>query len=489
MRFPLTLASSLLLPGALFPAAAATFSYSPLLSKPVTLSAFVQSYSNGTVVIQGGDTAQPNTPFTFAWGDGSTTSGFFTQQHTYLNTSQNYVLTITAHENDGSTQQTQVGVFLSPPSIARQSLPTGVVFTIPTGTVDFATHYPYPPPSGETVFPDSAFPTYTRGDMEYILTEAAAAAQDFANNNTFLWNGVFQVDMLENQSFGGGYSLWYTTPMSVGYGLASVSPTVQWHILFNELGKDTTLNSPTSLPFGGNTDGGASEIYSETMGDIFSYALGYQVVNNAATYGIGNDVVADMSSELLGGAASLQANFNTCVGEGAPFSSWNPYNGGPDPTLCTLTTLAWKFIEHAETAGNGYRTPVKRMMQLLQLFDPAMLAQYDPGDNSQSGATFRSTLMVAAESYAFGMDLRAEFRALNFPIDDTTYQQLYTNPALADACDVNGGGATVADVQLMIGEALGARQASNDLNQDGQLNVVDVQTVINDVLQLGCTTK
>jgi hypothetical protein len=81
---------------------------------------------------------------------------------------------------------------------------------------------------------------------------------------------------------------------------------------------------------------------------------------------------------------------------GAPFSSWNPHNGGPDPTLGVVATLAWKFIEHAEMQALGYRTPAKRMMQFLQIFDPSLLASYAPQDNTQAGATFRSTLIVTA---------------------------------------------------------------------------------------------
>ena len=63
-------------------------------------------------------------------------------------------------------------------------------------------------------------------------------------------------------------------------------------------------------------------------------------------------------------------------------------------------------------------------MTLLQMFDPSMLASYDPQHNTQAGATYRSTLMVTALSYAFSEDLRSEFRALNFPIDDAVYSQL-----------------------------------------------------------------
>jgi hypothetical protein len=424
-----------------------TFNYSSLVSGPApTLSAFVQSLnSEGTVVVNGVDTAQPTTPFTFFWGDGSSTSGFFPQQHTYSDASRNYVVTVTATENTGTSQQFAFPIFLTAPSVTPQTLPN-VSFQIPSQPIHFGTHYSYPPPTGETVFSDSAFPVYTRASMQYILSCAAAIDQELANGNVYLLSGVFAIDMLENTSFGGGYSFWYTTPMSVGYGLPVLTPQIQWFILFNEIGKDTTLNTPVTFPFGGNTDGSASEIYSETMGAIFSYATGYEVVNNAATYGISNDVALDIGNSMLIGAANLKANYDAYVAAGAPFSSWNPYYGGPDPTLGTLSALAWKFIEHAELQGLGYRTPAKRLMTLLQLFSPSMLASYDPQDNTQAGATFRSTLMVTALSYAFSEDLRSEFGALNFPIDDAVYEQLY-NQATVFATGQS------ASISLSVGQA------------------------------------
>lgn len=138
---------------------------------------------------------------------------------------------------------------------------------------------------------------------------------------------------------------------------------------------------------------------------------------------------------MLAGAANLRGTFNAYVAAGVPFSSWNPYNGGPDPTLGTLTALSWKFIEHAEMQGLGYQTPVNRLMTLLQQFDASMLASYAPASNTQAAATFRSTLMVTALSYAFSEDLRSEFESLNFPIDNETFNQLYEG--------VTGGGASL----------------------------------------------
>jgi len=54
-------------------------------------------------------------------------------------------------------------------------------------------------------------------------------------------------------------------------------------------------------------------------------------------------------------------------------------------------------------------------------------------------------------------------------------------------CDLNGDGSTnIADVQLLINEALGLTPAVNDLNHDGVVNVADVQVEINAALGLGC---
>jgi hypothetical protein len=54
-------------------------------------------------------------------------------------------------------------------------------------------------------------------------------------------------------------------------------------------------------------------------------------------------------------------------------------------------------------------------------------------------------------------------------------------------CDVNQDGATnVADVQMVIGNALGSRPAVTDLNNDRAVNVTDVQIAIDAVLGMGC---
>ena len=57
-------------------------------------------------------------------------------------------------------------------------------------------------------------------------------------------------------------------------------------------------------------------------------------------------------------------------------------------------------------------------------------------------------------------------------------------------CDINADGTiNVADVQLIINEALGVSPAIHDLNHDGAVNVADVQKVINAALGLGCSVQ
>ena len=61
---------------------------------------------------------------------------------------------------------------------------------------------------------------------------------------------------------------------------------------------------------------------------------------------------------------------------------------------------------------------------------------------------------------------------------------------LPSKCDVNLDGAIdVADMQLIINEALSTRAATHDLNGDGAVNVVDIQIVIDAALGLGCYAK
>ena len=67
-----------------------------------------ENSATGLVQINGLDSRGPSTPFTWSWGDGTTTQGFFPQTHTYQSAQQNDTLQVTSHENDGSTDCAQL---------------------------------------------------------------------------------------------------------------------------------------------------------------------------------------------------------------------------------------------------------------------------------------------------------------------------------------------------------------------------------------------
>jgi hypothetical protein len=54
-------------------------------------------------------------------------------------------------------------------------------------------------------------------------------------------------------------------------------------------------------PYGGHTDGTGSEICSQTIGDIFGYAAGCELLSNAAPYRLGDEVALDIGNPGLRG--------------------------------------------------------------------------------------------------------------------------------------------------------------------------------------------
>jgi hypothetical protein len=235
-------------------------------------------------------------------------------------------------------------------------------------------------------------------------------------------NGGFNQVIVNDPN--GMYSLWFTSPVAVAASNGAFSGTPQWSSLFHEMGHNMTLNSPANYYYGGKIDGNANAIFSETMAQIFQHATDYVLINDYQTYGLSEDLALDIKNSALSSMQYVTNAYQSYLANGKHFDSWNDPSTPDDETLDTFMTIAYVFFEHAENSPLGYSASLKRMMTLLQLFDANMAAQYDPNDNTAAAATFRSTLMVAAVSYAFEQDLRPEFRNLNFPIDDQEYDLL-----------------------------------------------------------------
>jgi hypothetical protein len=397
-----------------------------LFESPSTLSLFSPSINTNTgeVTVNGIDSRQPSTPFTFDWGDGTSINGWFPQSHTYVDKTRNYVVIVTSHYTDGTTDKAEAVFHFTSPKITPISLPSYIAVTIPDHMIALQSRL-YGLPLNLTYFNDSFFTIVPRSTIEYVLTAAASIQNDFVNDNVFLFNNKFEQVALRDSSFQGMYSLWFTNPVSFGAGDYGFQETIQWSSFMHEMGHNFTLNTPSTYYYGGKIDGNANAIYSESMAQIFQHATTYEMINNYDYYGLSEDLTEDVKQSAISSITIVRNAYENYLNSSKPFSSWNDPSTPADETFDTFMTIAYKFFEHAENDGLGYQVPVKRMLELLQAFDPDLATRYDRLHNTSAAATFRATLMVTALSYAFGRDLREEFRSLNFPIDDQLYSELY----------------------------------------------------------------
>jgi hypothetical protein len=387
--------------------------------------------ANGAVTINGGDTRQPGTPFSWQWGDGSTTSGFFPQSHTYSSVTSNYVVTVTAFYSDGSTGTAQTVVWFTSPTLQPVSLPSDTSVTIATSPQTLASRQAgYGFSSQLTNFTSTSIGIIPKTTIQYVLSAAAAMERDFDNEDFFLINGQFQqIVLCDLGSSGGMYSIWYSSPVAFGAGSNAFTGSLSWSSYFHEMGHNFTLNSPSNYYFGGKIDGNANAIVSEALAQIFQHAADYELINHGAELGFGPDLIADIRNSALASMSIVRSSYNAYTNTGSVFQSWNNPSTPQDETFDTFMTVAYKFFQHAEQGGNGYRLPLKRLMQALELFNSSWLSSYDPGEDTPTADTFRATLWVAAMSYAFQADLRDEFEALNFPVSNTAYTNLSTQMA------------------------------------------------------------
>jgi hypothetical protein len=409
------------------PAVRSRFDYKDaLLGRQKTVGFDVSSMviNGSTLRINGGDARRPGKPFVFEWGDGTTSEGGFPGVHTYRHRGRNYIIRVTARYDDGTTDSAETLVRFVPPRCSPRRLPDEVAVTIPPQAVELKPLPGFGLSPNLRPFDPSHFGLVPRDVVEYVLTAAAVVQMDLANGNVCLQNGQFKQCVLSAKGFGGMYTLWFTTPagFAVG-GYVRSFDCPPYSSFFHEMGHNVTLNHPKQCRFGGNTDGPASMIYSETMAQIFQHATAYELVNNAEYYGLDDSLVFNIRQDAGATMRVPTASFQDYRKSGCPFSSWNRPQG-PGNAGATFMVVAYKFCEHAEKAGRGYRVPLKRMMALLGTFNQDLLRKWDPQHDTADADKFRSTLLVAALSHAFTEDLRPEFRGLRFPVDDDVFAQL-----------------------------------------------------------------
>jgi len=407
-----------------------TFDFKNALFENHTLSICIESMNKdtGKVVVNGLDTREPSIPFTWEWGDGYNSSGFFPQSHIYVDRARNYILKVTSHYEDGGTDEAELLIRFVPPTIDFKPLSPNISVIIPDHMINLESRMPGYGIPRLTYFDDSFFTILNRTVVEYVLSIASEIQMDFANNNVYLINDSF-IQYLLKDYYGGAYTLWYTSPVAFvmwEWGGGSIP----WSSCFHEMGHDVTLNSPADYYYGGKIDGNANAIFSESMAQIFQHATAYEIINNAEKYGLGKDLVFEIKQSAISSIIIVKDSYEHYINSGMNFCSWNDPHTDDDETFNTFMTIAYKFFEHAEKSGLGYRMPLKRMTMLLQTFCEKDRARYSQFRNSIDAETFRATLMVAALSFAFEDDLREEFRSLNFPVNDEIYEELINRPII-----------------------------------------------------------
>ena len=212
--------------------------------------------------------------------------------------------------------------------------------------------------------------------------------------------------------------------MAFGVGDIAMKGDIGWAGLFHEMGHNVTLNSPAQFHWGFKQDGPANAIYSETMAVVFSLATAHELLSSPGQYGLSDDLACDIEQGALASMSGVRRTFEEYRSNGCRFCSWNDPKTPQDDTFSTFITVAFKFFEHAEKAGRGYREPTQRLMAFLQRFNPEWERDFSAKSNSPAAERFRATLMAAALSHAAGEDIRQELRDLSFPVDNEIFQKL-----------------------------------------------------------------
>lgn len=402
-----------------------------LLGKPQTLSLVLEDVNRqaGEVVVSGVDTQRPQIPFSFEWGDGTISNGWFPQKHAYPDKKRNYLIKVTSYYSQSATGQAKILVRFISPEISPIPISEEIKVSIPCSKIKLISRMPGYGISGDlTYFDDTYFNILPRNTVEYVLSTASLIQHDFVNSNLVKLNQGFRQVLLRDADFPGMYSLWYTNPVAFCVSDYGFKEAVQYSSFFHEMAHNYTLNTPAQYRYGGNLDGSASAILTESLAQIFQHATAYEMVNNYSDYGLSGDIAMEIMLNALSAIKITRGAYENYVNSGMKFSAWNAPQTANDETFDTFMTIAYKFCVHAESQGRGYRAPLKRLMLFLQMFNEDLRKRYNPDHNLPEADIFRATFLVTALSYAFSEDLREEFRKLNFPIDDEIYKELYRRP-------------------------------------------------------------
>lgn len=392
------------------------FSFLSNLTSSLSFSPVI--VGGGRVRINGIDSRLPSIPFTFAWGDGTTSESFFVAEHTYHETSREYTLTVTAHYGSEDASRSTVIRFTRPDYAFVRDRGVPERIRISPVPVQLASTMPgYGPPTDLLGFADGDL-AIPRATLQYVLDIGHHLQSDFCNGDIDTNGGLGQV-VLNQPKFGGAFSLWYAKPVAMVANPSYLSKPDGISSLYHEMGHNLTLNSPARYRFGGKVDGPMNTIVSETLAQIMQHATAWELLNRPGQFGLSRSLTEAIRDSALNSFSVTSDAYRRYVAEGCPFTTRQIQGEEQDRTLGTFMVLAYVFVEEMESKGTC-RDPLKRMMRLLQTFHASDHARYRRPEED----AFRATFMVAALSHGFDRDLRPKFRALKFPIDEPVYAEM-----------------------------------------------------------------
>jgi len=254
-----------------------------------------------------------------------------------------------------------------------------------------------------------------------------------------------------------------------GGGIAAISTASSIQVERSEAATAISV-SPTSLNL---SYLGATA----SLGVTGTFPSGTYTITNSSktTYTSSNTAVATVIGGVVTAVAAGPANITVKYGTSSATVPVTVTAGAP-PVTCSLGAAA---VQSSFPAAGGSSTVNVTANDPSCTWSASPAASWIAITPPQYGSGPRS---VAFTVRASGINTP---RSTSLFVAGTT---ITINQDAGIGCDLNDDGSTtVADVQLVINQALGVSLAANDLNYDGVVNVADVQILVNAALNLGCT--
>ena len=207
-----------------------------------------------------------------------------------------------------------------------------------------------------------------------------------------------------------------------------------------------------------------------------------------------------------GGTAIIQVNATSgCFWQASTASTWlNPAvssgNGNGSATFTAAPNATGSTVVGSITLGGLNATVTQPATVCNYALSPTQISAPAAGQNGNITVTTSCPLVVSSNAswlipynlgssvaYTISANTTASTRLATLLIGNQSVAVSQAGTPALSPCDLQqDGNIDVADVQLIINEALGATAAVNDLNGGGAVNVLDVQIEINAALGLGC---